>query len=83
MLWQSSRKEHQLFHPNQPVVPVLNRKESCLNANAIPSMQTSVPKQHYLSGDPCFRSSATERKVSRLTTSIDSIVTVIRAITLH
>ena len=61
--------------PNQPVIPVLNRKESSVNANAVPYVQTSVPKQEYLSGDPCFPTSATESMVSRLTTSIDSIVT--------
>ena len=38
-------------------------------------MQTSVPKQEYLSGDPRFPTSATESMVSRLTTSIDSVVT--------
>ena len=61
--------------PNQPVIPVLNRKESSVNANAVPYVQTSVPKQEYLSGDPCFPTSATESMVSRLTTSVDSIVT--------
>ena len=61
--------------PNQPVIPVLNRKESSMNANAVSYVQTSVPKQEYLSGDPCLPTSATVSMVSRLTTSIDSIVT--------
>ena len=46
-----------------------------MNANAVPYVQTSVPKKEYLSGDPCFPTSATESMVSRLTTSIGSIVT--------
>ena len=46
-----------------------------MNPAAIPYVQTSVPKQDYLSGDSCFPATATESMVSRLTTSIDSIVT--------
>ena len=61
--------------PNQPVIPVSNRKKSILNANAVPYVQNSVPKQGYRSSDPCLAVSASESMVSRLTTSIDSIVT--------
>ena len=61
--------------PNQPVIPVLNRKESSLNANVVPYVQISVPKQEYPPGDPCFPTSATENMVLRLTTSKVSIVT--------
>ena len=82
MLWESARNDASVVKvplsasiPNQPVIPVLNRKESSVNANAVPYVQTSVPKQEYLSGDQCFPTSATESMVSKLTTSIDSIVT--------
>ena len=80
MLWESPRNDASvvkvpLSASNQPVLPVLNHKESSVNANAVPYAQNSVPKQEYLSGDPCFPTSATESMVSRLTTSIDSIVT--------
>ena len=82
MLWESARNDASVVKvplsastPNQPVIPVLNRKESSVNANAVPYVQTSVPKQEYLSGDPCFLTSATKSMVSKLTTSIDSIVT--------
>jgi len=82
MLWESARNDASVVKvplpastPNQPVIPVLNRKESSVNANAVPYVQTSVPKQECLSGDPCLPTSATAGMVSRLTTSIDSIVT--------
>ena len=52
MLWESTRNDASVAKvplsastPNQPVIPVLNRKESSLNANAVPYVQTSVPKQ--------------------------------------
>ena len=62
-----------MHHPLSASTP--NRKESSLDPAAIPYVQTSVPKQDYLSGDSCFPATATESMVSRLTTSIDSIVT--------
>ena len=82
MLWESARNDASVVKvplsastPNQPVIPVLNCKESSVNANAVLYVQTSVPKQEYLSGDPCFPTGATESMMLRLTTSIDSIVT--------
>ena len=50
---------------------VSNRKESSLNANEAPYVQKSVPKQGYMSSDPCFPVSNSESMVSRLTSSID------------
>lgn len=61
--------------PNQPVLPVLNYKEIGLSPNATLYVKASLPKQDYLTGYPCFPASATESMTSRLTTSIDSIVT--------
>ena len=65
MLWESARNDASVVKvplsasiPNQPVIPVLNRKESSVNANAVPHVQTSVSKQEYLSGDLCFPTSA-------------------------
>ena len=54
--------------PNQPVIPVSNRKESSLNANEVPYVQNSVPKQGQMSIDPSFPVSTSESMVSRLTT---------------
>ena len=61
MLWESARNDASVVKvplsastPNQPVLPVLNRKESSVNANAVHYVQNLVPKQEYLSGDPCF-----------------------------
>ena len=82
MLWKSARNDASVVKvplssstPNQPVMSVLNSKESSLNPPAIAYVQKSVPKQDYLSGDSCFPATATESMVSRLTASIDSIVT--------
>ena len=83
MLWKSARNDPPVVKaplsastPNQPVLPILkNRNEVNLNPNATPYVQASLPKQDYLSGDPCFPASATESMMSRLATSIDSIVT--------
>jgi len=82
MLWELGKNDASVVKvplstliPSQPVVPVLNRRELNLNQSAVPYVRTSVPKQEYLSGNPCFPTRATERMVSRLTTSIDSIET--------
>ena len=49
MLWESARNDAAVVKvplsastTNQPVIPVLNRKESSVNANAVPYVQTSA-----------------------------------------
>lgn len=81
ILWESARNDASVVKvpssgstPNQPVIPALSRKESSLNANVVPYVQNSVPKQGYMSNDPCFPVSTSESMVSRLTTSSNQLL---------
>ena len=52
ILWESARNDASVVKvplsastPNQPVIPVSNRKESILNANAVPMYRIQYPSR--------------------------------------
>ena len=61
MLWESARNDASVVKvplsastPNQPVIPVLNRKESSVNANAVPMCRLQCPSKNISLGIHVF-----------------------------